>query len=342
MKTVSLDVHGESSEIVAVSEEGEVLLELKVSTEAGELRRIVGGIAGPKRVVFEEGPMSGMIRDALEGVAEEIVSCDGSRNALIARSEDSNDERDAFRLTVLARAGALHAVYVPPEPYRSLRSLLGHDRGLAKQMTGVKNRIKGLCRRHGIRYRGARVYGRKGREEVVTRLTGAMRWQMESAYRQLDMLGKERVGARRVVGRLSRGLSEIGLLDTIPGVGSIAARTMVAWIVDPLRFESRNALNGYAGLGISQSVTNWQQTGRGRASKRGQRALKRVLLLAGRAAIKGENALARRYWSRIESGWDDRKAIRDVARTILFVGCGMWKRKEAYRDELVSVPSPKR
>lgn len=342
MKTVSLDVHAESSEIVAVSEGGEVLLKLKVATEAEELRRIVGGIPGPKRVVFEEGPMSGMIRDAPEGLAEEIISCDGSRNALIARSEDSDDERDALRLTVLARAGALHGVYVPPEPYRGLRSLLGHDRSLAEQITGVKNRIKGLCRRHGIRYRGVRVYGQRGREEVLSRLSGVVRWQMESGYRQLDMLARERVGVHRVLGRLSRSISEVGLLDTIPGVGPITARTMVGWIVDPLRFKSRNALNGYAGLGISQSVTNWQRVGRARASKRGQRALKRVLILAGRAAIKGENALARRYWSRIEAGWDDRKAIRDVGRTILFVGCGMWKRKEAYRDELVSVPLPKR
>ena len=181
-----------------------------------------------------------------------------------------------------------------------------------------------------------------GREEVLKRLTGAMRWQMESAYRQLDMLAKERVGVHRVVGRMSRSIPDIDLLGTIPGVGTITARTLVAWIVDPSRFKSRNALNGYAGLGISQSVTNWQRVGRARASRRGQRAVKRVLLLAARAGIKGENALGRRYRSRIEAGWDDRKAIRVVARTILFVGCGMWKRKEAYRDELVSVPSPRR
>lgn len=328
--------------MLVVSEAGEVLLEMPVRTEAEELRRVIGGIAGPKKVVFEEGPMSGLIRDALEGVAEEIVSCDGSRNALIARSEDSDDERDAFRLTVLERAGALHAVYVPPEPYRGLRSLLGHDRYLAEEMTGVKNRIKALCRRHGIRCRGIRVYGREGRGEVLRELSGGMRWQMESAYRQLDMLEKERVGVHRMIGRMSRGIGEVELLRTIPGVGSITAATLVGWIVDPARFKSRNALNGYAGLGISQSITNWRRVGRARASRRGQRAVKRVLMLAGRASIRGENALGRRYRSRIEAGWDDRKAIRDVARTILFVACGMWKRKEAYRDERVNVPSPRR
>lgn len=339
MKIVSLDVHGESSEMVVVSESGEVLLKLKVATEREELRRMVGGIAGPKQVVFEEGPMSGMIRDALEGLAEEIISCDGSRNALIARAEDSDDERDAIRLAVLARAGALHGVYVAPERYRELRSLLGYDRYLAEAMTGVKNRIKALCRRHGIRCRGVGVYGGEGRAEVLKRVSGGMRWQMGSAYRQLAMLAAERLGVHRVLGRVSGGFGEVELLRTIPGVGPIAARTLVGWIVDPSRFKSRNALNGYAGLGIRQSVTNWEPVGRARASRRGQRAVKRVLMLSARAAIRGKNALARRYQSRREAGWEDRKAMRDVARTILFVACGMWKQKEAYRDERVRVPT---
>ncbi|RLI52279.1 MAG: hypothetical protein DRO93_15330 [Candidatus Thorarchaeota archaeon] len=113
-------------------------------------------------------------------------------------------------------------------------------------------------------------------------------------------------------------------------------------MVDPRRFKSRSAVNAYGGLGIGQSVTNWHVVGRSRASRRGQRAVKRVLFLAGRAAIRGDNALARRYANRLKSGWEDRKAIRDVARRILFVACAMWIRKEVYRDELVSVPSPTR
>lgn len=338
MKTVSLDVHGESSQMSVVSEQGEILLEMPVRTEREELRRVIGGIPGPKRVVFEEGPMSGLIRDALEGAADEIISCDGSRNALIALSEDSNDERDARRLGKLAQLGALHEVYVAPEPYRTLRSLLVHDKRLSEWITGAKNRIKALCRRNGIRCGGVGVYRRACRGEVMKCLEGGMRWQMSSLYRQLDMLRVERVGAHRVLGRIGRGLGEIGVLDSIPGVGAITARTMVGWIVDPRRFRSRNALNGYAGLGIGQAVTNWRMVGRARASSRGQRELKRVLFLAARAAIRGDNALARRYRSRIEAGWEEGKAIRDVARTILFVGCAMWVRGEEYKDERVSVP----
>ena len=87
---VALDVHSELCQLVAASEEtGEVFLELKVPSTVENLRRVIEGITGSKRVVFEEGPLSGMIKDALEGVAEKIVSCDPTRNALIARSEHS-------------------------------------------------------------------------------------------------------------------------------------------------------------------------------------------------------------------------------------------------------------
>jgi transposase len=340
VQTCALPIYKESSQMVVMSELGELLLEMKVATQAQELRRVVGGIAGPKQVVFEEGPLSGMIRDALEGVADQIVSADPSQNALIARSEDSNDEKDARRLGTLAVMKAIREVYVPAEPYRTLRSLLAHDERLAGAITSVKNRIKALCRRRGIGCRGTGVYRAAGRPRVLEQLPAELKWQMESLYRQLDLARGERVGAHRVLGRLTRKMPLIARLDGIPGVGPVTARTLAGWIVDPDRFKNRNAINAYAGLGLSQGVTNWKVVSRARASKRGQKRLKRVLMIAAEAALKGDNALARRYRARREVGWDERKAKRDVARTMLFVACGMWKNSKEYDDGLVRVPAP--
>lgn len=340
MKIVSLDVHAESSQMAVMSEQGELLLEMVVATQAQELRRVVGGIAGPKRVVFEEGPLSGMIRDALEGVAEQIVSADPSHNALIARSEDSNDEKDARRLGTLAAVKAIREVYVPGEPYRTLRSLLVHDERLARGIPSAKNRIKALCRRRGIRCRGTGVYRAAGRPGVLEPLPAEWKWQMESLYRQLDLARRERVGAHRVLGRLTRKMPLIARLDGIPGVGPMTARTIVGYIVDPDRFKSRSAVNAYGGLGLCQAVTNWKVVSRAKASKRGQKRLKRVLMIAAEAALRGDNALSRRYQARREAGWEERKAKRDLGRTILFLACGMWKNAQEYKEELVRVPAP--
>jgi len=267
VKTVSLDVHADASQVAVVSEEGEVQFETKVKTERDALRTIVAGVPGPKRVVFEEGPLSGSLHDWLADLCEETISCDPSRNALIARSEDANDERDARRLATLARAGALHPVYVPDEPYRTLRSLVVADHRLQRLIAALKNRIGGLCRRHGAGSRQA-VWRRAGRGKALSAMpNGAVRWQLESLYRQLDAMRRERVAMHRVIQRWTRPLRIVRRLQTIPGVGPITARTLVAWIADPRRFENRRALSGYGGLGLGQGWTNWKPVGRARASK---------------------------------------------------------------------------
>jgi transposase len=340
-KLIPLDVHSEWSQMGVVEEEtGEVILEMKVRTDPEELRRVIGGIPGPKKVIFEEGPMSGMIKDALEGVVSEVVSCDPTRNALIARAEESDDRLDTRRLAVLCRNGSLHEVYVPPEPYRTLRSLVRHDRRLARDITRSKNSIKALYHRQGIACRGVQVYRAAARKGLLKRLpSAALRWQMESAYRQLDFLRAERVGAHRVLVRQGRGLAVIRRQQSIPGVGPVIARTLVAWVGDPSRFKSMSALSAYAGLGLGKAVTNWQVVRRDRASKRGQRDLKAMLFIAAKAAIKGDNALAKRYQARLAAGWEPRKAIRDIARHILFIACALWTGRKEYQDALVKVPS---
>lgn len=339
MKTVSLDVHSDASQLYAVNDQGEVILEMRVPTEAGVLRQIIGGIPGRKRVVFEEGPLSGLLRDALSEVAEEVVSCDPTHNALIARNENSNDRDDAIGLSTLARMGELRPVYVPPEPYRTLRGLLMHDWHLHQDIVRAKCRIKALCRQHGIRYGRENIYAPARRDGVLAQLDRPARvWQMRSLYRQLDLGIRERGAGRRTVSRLVREMPEVKRLQGAPGVGPQTARTLVAWIVDPGRFKSRNALAAYCGLGLGRGWTNWKPVGRTRASKRGQRQLKRLLFIAAKAASHGSSALARRYHARQASGWDHSKAIRDVARTLLRVVCVMWTKHTEYCDDRVSVP----
>jgi transposase len=344
VKVVSLDVHTDASQLTVMDERGEVQLEMKVATQAEALRAVVGGIEGPKRVVFEEGPLSGMIQDALKDLCEEVISCDPAHNALIAQAEDSNDERDATRLAKLAQLKAVRRVYVPEEPYRTLRSLMVYDHRLARNGTMTKNRIQALCRRQGLSRRSKAAYcGRKRKELLEKMSNGALRWQMESLFRLLDETRKERIGARRVVGQWARKIRVIGRLESIPGVGPITARTLAGWIADPGRFKSRNALSSYGGLGLGQGWTAWKPISPARASKRGNREVKRVLFLAAEAATKSKSRLAERYEARLRAGWKHDKAIRDLARLILQIACALWRENLPYEDRRVSVPaSPRR
>ncbi len=344
MIIITMDVHKDYCQLAAHSDvTGEVFLETKVMTDMNELRKVVGSIKGKKRLVMEAGPMSAMIHDAMKGEVDEIISCDPARNALISRSEDSNDERDARRLIILARADAIRPVYIPPEPYLTFRSLVRHDRGLRREVNAVKNRIHALCRRNGIRRRGAKAYTLSERSSVLDALPNAEhRWQMEGLYRHLDFLRKERIGVHRILNQCGRKIKSVESLESMPGIKENLSKVIAAWIVDPARFKSRSALSVYAGLGIGKNITAWTQKGRAYASKRGNRELKRAFFLAAQSAINGDNAFARRYNARIAAGWDPAKAKRDVARKMLFTACALWKKGEKYDDKRVSVPDNKR
>ena len=172
--------------------------------------------------------------------------------------------------------------------------------------------------------------------------SAGMRWQMESLYRQLDLLQCERTGVDRAKKSVVRKLPIVERFQTVPGVGVIVSQTVAAWVVDPKRFRNRSALNSYAGLGLGQGVTNWKPVGKTKASRRGQRQVKRVLLLAAKAAARGDNALARRYKVRREAGWEHAKAIRDIARELLWILCALWRTRKTYDDSLVSSSEKKR
>jgi transposase len=268
-----------------------------------------------------------------------VVSCDPTKNALISRSDSSNDRLDARRLGVLDRARAIHEVYVPPEPYRTLRSLVHYDHMMARATARTKNQIKALCRRHGVPCRGTGVYRKASRKGFLAKMPNAhVRRQMQSLYRQLDGFRRERIGARRMIARHTRKIPVVKTLRLVPGLGPKTTPAFVAWVADPTRFKSESGLASYAGLGLKNDWTAGKPAKRARASKRGNRELKHALFLSARGVTKGKSALRRRYDARIAAGWEDRKAIRDVARTILFVACAVWRSGREYDDGKVGVP----
>ena len=154
MNTIALDVHTEFSQVTMVSEEtGEVFYETKVPTTAEDLARVVTGVPRPKRVIFEEGPLSGMISDALADIVDEIISCDPTQNALIARSDNSSDKRDDRRLARIfeARLHTALAFQDAQEPPRAGRVHGRRDRAPEKSHQGTVQTVRNrLSRREAV------------------------------------------------------------------------------------------------------------------------------------------------------------------------------------------------
>jgi len=336
MKIVSLDVHSESSQVAVIAETGQLIKEAKVPTRRDALRSFIGRVSGPKRVIFEEGPMSGKLKDWLSDCCDDLSSLDPTHNSLVALSETSNDRLDARRLGEQFLKGGARKVYIPDERHRALRSMLNHDYFLHQAIVAAKNRISGLTRRQGLGS-GSSVYRPGGREKLLSALSSdGYRAQLSSLYRHLDRLSDERGAFQRAMRDWVKDVAIIKTLMTIPGVGPVAARTLYGWIVDASRFRTANQVAAYVGLGIGQGWTNWKPVKRGRASKRGNRQLKRVLFISAKAAVRTDTALGRRYRSRIAAGWECDKATRDIARTIAICSWKIMATGEEYDDSRIA------
>lgn len=340
MTNITLDVHSGRTQFSASRADGTIICESIIETNPEALLRATREIAGPKRVVFENGPLAAMVIDALQDEVEEIIACDPARNALIACAEDSNDERDARRLAVLTRANALAAVYVPAPFYRSLRSLTRLQLSNARRRAQIIVQLKAFCLRQGVALPGQQVFAKSRRDTVLSRFAEpANRFQIESLLRLFDAVSTECLATKAQLRSMTRSLPVTSRLMAITGIGELTAYNLIAWIVHPSRFKSFKALAAYAGLSIGQNHSNWRPTQQARASKRGQRMLKRVLFLAARAALRNKNnAFARRYRARVDAGWEDRKAIRDVARTMLQIVYRIWITGEEFDNARVSIP----
>jgi transposase len=252
----------------------------------------------------------------------------------------TNDKNDARKLGTLARARALHPVYVPPEPFRNLRMFLCYEQRLTRQITREKLRLKALIRKCGIPCKGTKVYNSGGRVSFFEKLPDeAKKAYFASLCRNLDFIRKERLDMRKRIREIVKKFKIFNQLQTIPGFGYMTAQTFIGWIVEPNRFKTRAQVISYAGLGLKNNESNGIKIIHPRASVRGQRALKRVLFLAAWSVVgKGKTKLSKRYERRIESGWKKGKAIRDLARQLLLIGMHVRRTGEEYYDAKVSLP----
>jgi transposase len=205
--------------------------------------------------------------------------------------------------------------------------------------TRVKNRIKALARGCGISTHGRYLYRKSTRGKALERIDSPhMRWQMQSLWRLLDSLENEVAGAMKKIGKITAHFAAAENLQTVPGIGPVVCASELGWIAEPERFEDLGAINAYAGLGLGQGVTSWQPVGPARASRRGNRYLKRALFLAANNAVGTSSAIGERYRIRLRQGWERKKALRDVARKILHITMAILTKGVPYDDGKVNGP----
>ncbi|MDI6877675.1 MAG: transposase [Methanomicrobiales archaeon] len=112
----------------------------------------------------------------------------------------------------------------------------------------------------------------------------------------------------------------IAICISIPGISSIAAKTILAEVGDVRDFASADRLVSWAGMAPSvyQSADTLVT---GRITKRGSKHLRWILVQAAQAASRAKDTVFSRFFRRITYRRGGNKAVFALARKIL---CILW------------------
>jgi transposase len=276
------------------------------------------------------------------------------------------DVGDAAWLAELLAHGLVRASFVPDAPTEELRSLLRTRKQLVRERASHVLRLQKTLEDANIKLDTvlADLLGKSGRamlEALVAgegdperlaalahprlratpeRLQEALRGRVTAHHRFLLRLHLDQIDAldaavarvdREVEARLGPFRAAVDLLTSIPGVGALAARVIVAEIgTDMGRFPSAGHLVSWAGL----CPRNDESAGKRRCDRlrKGAPWLKTTLVQCAWAASRKRACYLQARFHRLRARRGARKAVCAVAASILTAAYHMLKNGTAYRD----------
>src|SRR5260370_29220825 len=166
---VGMDVHQASTSIAVMNDSGKLIGESLIETKAQTIIDFLKGLSGEVHATFEEGTQAAWLYDLIQPHVTELVVCNPHHNHLL-KSGNKSDRVDARKLAQLLRAGMLRPVYHGEYGTRTLKELVRSYECLVSDTTRVKNRIKAIYRRRGVRTSGRAVYQASQRELWLGRI----------------------------------------------------------------------------------------------------------------------------------------------------------------------------
>jgi transposase len=276
------------------------------------------------------------------------------------------DVGDATWLAELLTHGLVRASFVPDAPTAELRSLLRTRKQLVRERASHTLRLQKTLEDANIKLDGvlADLLGKSGRamlealaagegdpEKLAAlahprlaatpeRLREALRGRVTAHHRFLLRLHLDQVDALdAAVGRVDLEVEEhlapfraaVDLLTSIPGVGALAARVIVAEIgLDMGRFATAGHLVSWAGL----CPRSDESAGKRRSTRlrKGAPWLKTTLVQCAWAASRKKASYLQAQYHRLRGRRGPKKAVCAVAASILTAAYHMLKDGTAYRD----------
>jgi len=299
----------------------------------------------PDRVVIEIGCQAGWVCDLAEALAIEIQVANTNHDAWRWKNTKRKTDRDdALKLARLSLMDQLPLVSLPNSRVRQWRSLIHYRHTLVHRRTAIKNSIRSILDREGMRWPAGKsgwttkaVSALHRRARPIANVDEDHLWQGQLHVELQALQDQEELiqQVERKLEVLAATNKRVELLRTIPGVGPRLAELVVAMIDDPRRFKNSKQVGAYAGL-VPRQYESGTMKRHGRITGQGNKLLRALLVEVG--------WLMRRYNPYLRSVFDNvcrgnrarRKiAVIAVARRLLICCWAMLRDGTRWRDPML-------
>ncbi len=369
-RCVGLDVHKKTvvACVLIADEDGGVRKQVRTySTMTDELLALSDWLEGlgVTHIAMEStGVYWRPVYNLLEGDGRTVILVNAQHIKAVPGRK--TDVKDAEWIADLLRHGLLRASFIPSAPIRTVRELTRYRKSLMKDRTQEVNRLHKVLETANLKLGmvATDILGVSGRDmiealiggeqdpDVLADLArGKLRKKLPELRRALEgrLLAHQRVligqilahidflesSIERLQAEIDQALApfeeEMGLLQTIPGVGQTVAAAIVAEIgVDMAQFPSAKHLAKWAGLCPGNRTSGGKRLG-GRPAG-GDTWLKAALGEAAWAVARSRDNYLSAQFHRICKRRGKYKAIIAVAHSILVIAYHVLKNKRPYTD----------
>ena len=349
-KFVGLDVH-KSTISMAVCEGGALRRPKDVGKFAHDvptLLRRLERLGEPKdvHVAYEAGPTGYGLCRALRERGYPCIVIAPSKTPISAGDRVKTDRRDAARLARLLRAGELVPVTLPDTEQEALRDLVRLREDAMHAQRRARQQLLSFLLRHGRAWSGKTTWTQAHQAWIRSQRfeSELQRFALEDYFQETVRLDERLAYLTKRLEEAAETLSSSPLfraLQSLRGVSTIVAATIVSELGDLRRFRSAPHLMSYVGL-VPSERSSGDRTRRGRITKTGNPHLRRVLIQAAwhchkrpglslhmkrrseglpppilDIASKAQKRLHHRYWSLVNRCKTKQIAVVACARELL-------------------------
>jgi len=321
VRFVGIDLHKQSVTVAAVDAHHQVLLRPLRIPLVQFAAWAATHLFAPDHVVVEATTTAWWLVDLLQPQVRSVVVAHPRHLHVITAAAVKTDPRDALKLATLLAADLIPAVWIPPVPVRELRGLIRHRLRLVSQRSHARNRLHSVLHRHHLVPPAGTRFALKARSWwLQLDLPSSERLRILQDLHLHDALDTLIIDVEEEIARLSMTepwATQIPFLIHIPGIGVLAAMTIMAAIGDVRRFPSAKQLVGYAGLGARVHASGATMR-TGRITKEGRRELRGGMVEAAWVAV-ATHPHWKAQFARLEPRIGTQKAIVAIARKLLVV-----------------------